>query len=1123
MDNKWHKDYSQGFNLFDAGRDDNTSITKLSHLIGHHKRVIDLGCATGLLAKLLVDKGCAVTGVEINPEAAKVAAQYCDRVIVADLDFVSLKELLAEETFDVAVFGDVLEHLRDPWGMLEAVKALLKPEGCVVASIPNVAHAAVRLALLQGKFEYEPFGILDDTHLRFFTRDTVQRLFEKTGYFIDVQDQTVVPLFSGSDLIPRFDQQTLSPELIAQVTQDSDAETLQFIVRAFPVSLEGQYASLSDRYERLLRQHKQLQAQQESHCHQQAELQDNLQQAQTLIQQLQEERGCYDALEQTLQQLPEIKARFQWSQAQLKEAQAVLGDLEAKVRNFQGRFRKAEANLEKTREELETTRNQLTAIQTSKFWKLRTAWFKFKDRLGLVSAGEMFTPGRKVKASPSDDLIPAKTNPAKAIAKMFAFISDCPGDAYRYRCQHQAEMLEILGYTVDVYKATELPYEKLLQQYCIVVAHRVPHTYEFEQFVKQAANAGVKVVYDTDDLVFDPTNLCQIDAYMKKDEKDQQIYADGVRRYRHSLSLCDYAIVSTEKLQREVNRNFAGIQTAISRNRISREMEQAAIQAQQSYLPPDDGVVRIAYFSGTRTHEKDFAECVEALRDILQALPQAHLMVVGHLEIPEILQEFTPQIEQVPLVPWQSLPLLYRKVNINLAPLEANNDFTEAKSELKYFEAGLLAVPTIASNREAFRIAVQDGVNGRLCRDAQEWRQALQELVTQPEQRRQLGQAAYEDVQTRYLTRTAARETLAVWQQLIGGKLAVSPLLSIALTVRAPIAGTGGGYNKLFQLAHYLADRGHQVHVYVEPINHLAEASEERIRQFCQENFGRSAAQIHRGFEQILPSDVAIATNWPTAYVVNDLKNTRFKAYFIQDYEPDFYQPSDPYFSQAQATYDLPLGMISIGSYLAELLSKRNRISYPHIDFSLGEAFLQADPKLDRHDASDRPCSILFFACPHLPRRNFGVGIKALEMLHQQAPEVKILLYGMEEERSLPFPYENLGVLSQADTAAAMRSAHMHLSFSMTNISTVIFEAMACGCATVEADVASVRSMVNSGETCLLTPPHPQAVAEALLKLVQQPVLRQQLAIAGYQSVKQLTVENMCAQFEQLLQQYCFR
>ncbi len=826
-------------------------------------------------------------------------------------------------------------------------------------------------------------------------------------------------------------------------------------------------------------------------------------------------------LDQTQTQLQQTQAELSKALFQMQETKFGLERAQSQLEGSHSQLQHTQAELGKSQSQLLQAKALISGMESSKFWRLRLAWFKVKDILNLVSDSEIYQPNALASLSDNSRF---NNNPgfSENISKMFAFISGCPGDAYRYRCHHQAEMLRYVGYGVDVYEPNVFFYEKLLKSYRIIVAHRVPHTYEFEQFVSKAKKRDIKVIFDKDDLVFDESLLYQIDAYMKMDLQEKQLYEDGVRRYRKALSLSDAVVVSTEKLKQEIEKRFPDKPVIISRNRISSEMEQAAIKAREIYIP-EDKLIRIAYFSGTKTHAKDFAECVSALSCILKEFPEVRLMVVGHLDIPEELQPFSSQIEEVPFLPWQDLPGLYRKVAINLAPLEKNNDFTESKSELKYFEAGLVSVPTVASNWGAFRVGITDKVNGRLCSNPEEWENALRELITHPKLRHDMGNKAFEDVNSRYLTRTAASQTVKIWQTLLGGKILPNQPLSIAFILRAPIAQTGGGYKKIFELAHYLAEQDHDVNIYVEAIAHLTGFTPEQVKYFCEESFGKSKATIHCGHEGILDSDVAIATNWPTAYVVDRLVNTRFKAYFVQDYEPYFYEPEDGCFAQAEATYDLPLGIISIGKYLANVLSQRNRIEYPYIDFSLNEAFLAKDSMLERHSDSNRPCSILFFARPNLPRRNFAVGVEALEKVYQQNAAVQIKLYGMEEPIKLPFPYENLGILTPSETAQAMRSSDMHLSFSLTNISTVVFEAMACGCATVEADVPPVRGMVEDGKTCILAEPNSQAVSEALIKLVNKPELRRQIAIAGYESAKKLTVERMCSQFEQLLNQYSFR
>ena len=149
----------------------NNSHTLIVNLVGREKKVLDVGTATGYVAEILSGYECQVTGIEVDPESARKAEGVCQKVVVGDVENLDLSGELEKESFDVVVFGDVLEHLKDPLHTLKRLKPFLNPEGYVVASIPNVAHGSVRLALLKGKFQYQSLGLLDDTHLRFFTRE----------------------------------------------------------------------------------------------------------------------------------------------------------------------------------------------------------------------------------------------------------------------------------------------------------------------------------------------------------------------------------------------------------------------------------------------------------------------------------------------------------------------------------------------------------------------------------------------------------------------------------------------------------------------------------------------------------------------------------------------------------------------------------------------------------------------------------------------------------------------------------------------------------------------------------------------------------------------------------------
>jgi 2-polyprenyl-3-methyl-5-hydroxy-6-metoxy-1,4-benzoquinol methylase len=158
---------------------------------GAGKRLLDVGAAQGDMARLLSHRGYDVTAVEGDPALAQIARTKCRNVIVADLD-----NLIGDwgGPFDVVVYGDVLEHLKDPLSVLINVNRQLKPDGVVVVSVPNSAHAWVRWQMLFGHFEYAERGILDKTHLRFFTLSSFRRLLAEAHLTVERLRTTPAPL-----------------------------------------------------------------------------------------------------------------------------------------------------------------------------------------------------------------------------------------------------------------------------------------------------------------------------------------------------------------------------------------------------------------------------------------------------------------------------------------------------------------------------------------------------------------------------------------------------------------------------------------------------------------------------------------------------------------------------------------------------------------------------------------------------------------------------------------------------------------------------------------------------------------------------------------------------------------
>lgn len=152
------------------------------HVPAEARRVLDLGCSTGAVGRALkAEAPRTVTGVELDPEAAREAREVLDRVVVGDLDDADTWGRLGDASFDCVLVADVLEHCRDPWTVFARAARRLRPGGRAILSVPNVAHYSTHIALLRRRWPYNSRGVHDATHLRWFAEKNVADLVEEAG------------------------------------------------------------------------------------------------------------------------------------------------------------------------------------------------------------------------------------------------------------------------------------------------------------------------------------------------------------------------------------------------------------------------------------------------------------------------------------------------------------------------------------------------------------------------------------------------------------------------------------------------------------------------------------------------------------------------------------------------------------------------------------------------------------------------------------------------------------------------------------------------------------------------------------------------------------------------------
>ncbi|MBE2294627.1 MAG: methyltransferase domain-containing protein [Phycisphaerales bacterium] len=216
------------------------SLARLARQIRPGSRVLDLGTGPGVLGRYLSETlGCAVDGVEYNPVAVAEAGPWYRHLECADLESITLSACFAGQSYDFIICADVLEHLRQPGAILAQLPALLAPQGRVLLSVPNVAYAGLIAELLAGDFRYRPEGLLDNTHLRFFTHASLLRLLEEHGLRTVALEATIMELHHSEFTAHWIDggwAETLPVEVIRALLDRPEALVYQFIVSAAPAN-----------------------------------------------------------------------------------------------------------------------------------------------------------------------------------------------------------------------------------------------------------------------------------------------------------------------------------------------------------------------------------------------------------------------------------------------------------------------------------------------------------------------------------------------------------------------------------------------------------------------------------------------------------------------------------------------------------------------------------------------------------------------------------------------------------------------------------------------------------------------------------------------------------------------
>lgn len=173
------------------------------------RRIVEVGCMHGAMARAYLEThpGAEYVGIDIDADYAAVAAQACTRALAGDIETFDDAAFAQLFPSDCWIFGDCLEHLRDPWRIVRKIRAAIDADGCLLTCIPNAQHWSVQMRLATGEFRYEDSGLLDRTHVRWFTRVTMLEMFTQAGWRVEhgfsrqLPQQAPAPLMAGIQAI----------------------------------------------------------------------------------------------------------------------------------------------------------------------------------------------------------------------------------------------------------------------------------------------------------------------------------------------------------------------------------------------------------------------------------------------------------------------------------------------------------------------------------------------------------------------------------------------------------------------------------------------------------------------------------------------------------------------------------------------------------------------------------------------------------------------------------------------------------------------------------------------------------------------------------------------------------
>ena len=484
-------------------------------------------------------------------------------------------------------------------------------------------------------------------------------------------------------------------------------------------------------------------------------------------------------------------------------------------RNLQDLIKATRKTLELTRDRLSATQAtaderqreaqrliaERQAILNSTFWRAIAPMRQVADLVPIpvrrlvrsaitkTCSAPAILRARRVGRKHADRQLPERSRRGIAYFKpvlSVALISGEPSTpGHTYRIAHYAKAFASAGASVRewTYSEAVLHASQIAEEAQLIFIWRARVGPEIDAVIEGARQNGAKIAFDIDDLMFDPSLAADdtIDGIRSQGLAPTQV-AEHFQAVREILLHADICTCTTEELAfriRELDKPTIVLPNGFDEETILTSRLAVRLRKSRKH----EKVVRIGYAAGTRTHQRDFGRVSDALARVLAARPECRLVLFQDPETGERMLDVAEfpdlaahedQIEWRDLVPLSDLPKELARFDINLAPIETGNPFCEAKSELKFFEAALVDVCTIASPTGPMRRAIRDHETGLLADTPEQWHSAIVTLLDNAELRQRVGHRAYLEVLYRHGTHRRVDLVSALLQHTLGGSQAAS-------------------------------------------------------------------------------------------------------------------------------------------------------------------------------------------------------------------------------------------------------------------------------------------------------------------------------------------------------------